>query len=66
MPFLLAALLIDRFIVVLQRFRGAMQWTSRIAGALLVAAGVLMVTDLMRAVTAWLSGLTPEMLKARL
>lgn len=65
-PFVLAALMIDRFIVVFQRYRGAMQWTSRIAGGLLVAVGVLMVTDVMRLVTQWLSGLTPEILKSRL
>lgn len=65
-PFLLAALMIDRFIVVFQRYRGAMVWTSRIAGGLLVVVGVLMVTDVMRLFTQWLSGLTPELLRSRL
>jgi cytochrome c-type biogenesis protein len=65
-PFVIAALMIDRFIVVFQRYRGAMVWTSRIAGGLLVVVGVLMVTDLMRLVTQWLAGLTPEFLRSRL
>lgn len=66
LPFVVAALMIDRFILIFQRFRGAMVWTSRIAGGLLVAVGALMVTDTMRFVSQWLAGLTPEFLRARL
>ena len=66
LPFVVAALMIDRFIVVFQRYRGAMIWTSRIAGGLLVVVGVLMVADLMRVVSQWLAGLTPELLRSRL
>jgi cytochrome c-type biogenesis protein len=65
-PFVLAALMIDRFIVVFQRYRRAMLWTQRVAGVLLVVVGALMVTDVMHVFTQWLSGLTPEILKSRL
>lgn len=66
LPFLFAALMIDRFILIFQRYRALMVWTSRVAGGLLVIVGGLMVTDLMRAVSQWLSGLTPEFLRSRL
>jgi len=65
-PFLLAAVMIDRFVVVFQRYSRAMAWTSRIAGGLLVVVGILMVTDQMRVLSQWLSGLTPELLRSRL
>jgi cytochrome c-type biogenesis protein len=65
-PFLLAALLMDRFVAVLGRYRGAMMWSSRIAGAMLVIVGVMMATDTLRVMTQWLSGMTPEFLKGRL
>ncbi|MEK7401357.1 MAG: cytochrome c biogenesis protein CcdA [Gemmatimonadota bacterium] len=65
-PFLLAALLMDRFVAVLARYRGAMMWSSRVAGAMLVIVGVLMATDTLRVLTQWLSGMTPEFIRARL
>lgn len=66
LPFLLAALMIDRFMVLFQRYRGALIWTSRISGALLVAVGLLMLTGSMTVLTGWLQGLTPEFLRSRL
>ncbi len=65
-PFVLAALMIDRFIVIFQRYRVAMMWTSRIAGVLLIFIGALMLTDMMRLLSQWLQGLTPEALRSRL
>lgn len=65
-PFVLAALMIDRFIHVFQRYRGALVWTSRIAGVLLIAVGIMMLSDQMRVLTQWLQGLTPEFLRSRL
>jgi cytochrome c-type biogenesis protein len=43
-PFILAALMIDRFMHVFQRYRGALVWTSRIAGGLLIAVGIMMLS----------------------
>lgn len=65
-PFILAALMVERFVTFFQRYRGAMVWTSRVAGALLICVGVLMLTDTMRLLSQWLNGFTPEFLRSRL
>jgi cytochrome c-type biogenesis protein len=66
LPFLLAALMIDRFMAAFQRFRGGLQWMSRISGVLLSAVGLLMVTDKMTLLTTWLQRWTPQFLYERL
>lgn len=65
-PFLLAALMIDRFMSVFQRYRGALIWVSRIAGIMLIGVGILMITGSMTLLSAWLQGWTPEALRTRL
>ena len=65
-PFLLAALMIERFIVVFQRYRGALLWMTRASGVLLIAVGILMITGSMTVLTSWLQGWTPEFLRSRL
>jgi cytochrome c-type biogenesis protein len=65
-PFVVAALMIDRFIPLFQRYRTALVWTTRAAGVLLLFVGVLMLTDMMRLLTQWLQGMTPEFLRSRL
>ena len=65
-PFLLAALMIDRFMELFQRYRGALVWMSRISGVLLIAVGLLMITGSMTILTAWLQRFTPEFLRSRL
>jgi cytochrome c-type biogenesis protein len=65
-PFLLASLMIDRFMELFQRYRGALVWMSRASGVLLVAVGILMITGSMTVLSAWLQGLTPEALRSRL
>ncbi len=65
-PFLLAALMIDRFMEVFQRYRGALIWMSRASGVLLIAIGLLMITGSMTVLSAWLQRFTPEMLRSRL
>ena len=66
LPFLLAALMIDRFIVVFQRYRGALVWMTRASGVLLIAVGLLMITGSMTVLTGWLQGMTPDFLRSRL
>src|SRR5690606_26634929 len=44
-PFLLAAVMVERFLAFFAKHRGKMVWVNRIAGALLVLVGVLMVTN---------------------
>jgi cytochrome c-type biogenesis protein len=65
-PFVLAALMIERFMHLFQRYRGFMLWTSRIAGGLLIVVGIMMLTDTMRLLTQWLQPYTPEFLRSRL
>ena len=65
-PFVIAALMIERFIPLFQRYRSALVWTTRAAGVLLLFVGVLMLTDMMRLLTQWLQGMTPDFLRSRL
>ena len=65
-PFMLAALMIDRFMVLFQRYRGALIWMSRASGALLVVVGLLMITGSMTVLSASLQRWTPEFLRSRL
>ncbi len=65
-PFLLAALMIDRFMDLFQRYRGALIWISRASGVLLILVGILMITGSMTVLSAWLQGFTPEALRSRL
>jgi cytochrome c-type biogenesis protein len=65
-PFLLAAVALDRFLAWFQRFRPYLAWVERIAGVLLILLGVLLVTDRFTLLASWLQGLTPGFLKSRL
>src|SRR5437667_10043573 len=65
-PFHLAALALDRFLVWFQRFRPYVAWVERIAGILLISLGLLLVTDRCTLIASWLQGLTPGSLKSRL
>jgi len=47
-PFLLTALALDRFLVWFQRFRPYIIWVDRIAGAMLIVLGILLVTTALR------------------
>src|SRR5688500_10293946 len=65
-PFVIAALMIDKFLVIFQKYRGALVWTTRASGVLLLGVGVLMLTDTMRLLSQWLQPFTPEILRSRL
>jgi cytochrome c-type biogenesis protein len=65
-PFLLTALALDRFLVWFQRFRPYIVWVDRIAGAMLIVLGILLVTDSFTLLAGYLRGLTPEFLRERL
>ena len=65
-PFLLASLAIERFLALFQKFKGGMIWVNRIAGVLLIAVGVLLMTDYLTFLSSYLQGLTPEFLRNRL
>jgi cytochrome c-type biogenesis protein len=65
-PFVLAAVLIERFVAVFQRMKSGMVWVSRISGALLVVVAILMLTDYLTVITGVLQAWTPAALKNRL
>jgi len=65
-PFLITAFALDRFLAWFQRFRPYIVWVDRVAGAMLVLLGILLVTDRFTLLASWLQGLTPEFLKSRL
>ncbi|MBC7789735.1 MAG: cytochrome c biogenesis protein CcdA [Anaerolineae bacterium] len=65
-PFLIAALMIDRFMEIFQRYRGALVWMSRASGVLLIVVGLLMITGSMTVLSAWLQRFTPDVLRSRL
>ena len=65
-PFLVAAVALDRFLVWFQRFRPYLVWVERVAGVLLIVLGLLLVTDRFTLLASWLQGLTPQFLKSRL
>jgi cytochrome c-type biogenesis protein len=62
-PFLLTALALDRFLVWFQRFRRHILWVERIAGALLIILGILLITDRFTLLAGYLQRLTPEFLR---
>lgn len=65
-PFLVAAAALERFLLWSQRFRRYMGWVERVAGALLVLFGLLLVSGQFSKLAQWLQGMTPEILRSRL
>jgi len=65
-PFLLSAVAVERFFAVFQRIKRQMIWFSRATGALMVAIGVLMVTNYLTILSSYLQAWTPEALLERL
>lgn len=65
-PFLLAALALDRFLDWFQRFRRYLPWVQRVSGVLLLVVGLLLVSGQFTRLAGWLQGLTPAFLKSRL
>jgi cytochrome c-type biogenesis protein len=65
-PFLLAALLLQRFLTAFSRLKRTMLVVSRVSGAVLVIIGILMVTDYFTILASYLQSLTPRFLFERL
>ncbi len=61
-PFLVAALAVDWFLDFFARHKGKMIWVNRVAGALLIFVGVLMVTNRFALLATKLQQWTPEFL----
>ena len=65
-PFLLAAVAVERFFDWFQGFRRYLPLVMRVSGALLVLVGVLMMTGEFTRLAGWLQALTPTFLKNRI
>ena len=65
-PFLLAALLLDRFLGGVRRMGPWYPWIGRVSGALLIVVGFLLITGTFTVLSALLQGMTPEFLRSRL
>jgi cytochrome c-type biogenesis protein len=65
-PFVIAAVAVERFLALFQRYRSRLIWVDRIAGVLLIVVGALMMTNYMTVLTGYLQGLTPQALRSRL
>ena len=65
-PFLLAALALDRFLATFRRFRSWIPWVERTAGGLLVVLGFLLVTERFTKLSEWLARLTPGFILERI
>jgi len=65
-PFLLAALALDRFLTTFGRFRGWIPWIERASGALLILLGLLLVSGSFTVLSGWLVRFTPDFIYERI
>ncbi len=65
-PFLVAAWALEWFLGWMQRFRRYVVWVERVAGVLLIAFGLLLLSGSFTLLSGWLQTITPEFLKSRL
>jgi cytochrome c-type biogenesis protein len=65
-PFLLAALAVERFVEWFRRYRRFIPLTTKLAGGLLLAVGLLVATGYFSLLAGWLQALTPEFIRSRL
>jgi cytochrome c-type biogenesis protein len=65
-PFLVAAWALEWFLGWMQRFRKYIGWVERIAGVLLIAFGLLLLTGTFTLLSGWLQSITPEILRNKL
>jgi cytochrome c-type biogenesis protein len=65
-PFLLAALAVDQFLVWFQGFRKYLPWVMRIAGVMLLIVGILLISGYFSLLATWLQGFTPDFIRRRL
>src|SRR6476661_8310972 len=66
LPFLLAAVAVERFLETVARVRPYLARVSQVSGALLVIVGVLMMFDYFTILASYLQKITPDALRSRL
>ncbi len=64
-PFLVAAVMVDKFLKVFARLRHQMIWVNRVAGVMLLIVGILMLTNRFTMLSSWLQDLTPKFINDR-
>ena len=65
-PFLLSAIAVERFLDFFARMKRHMNWITRTSGVLMVAVGILMMTNYFTVLAGLLNQYTPESLRNRL
>jgi cytochrome c-type biogenesis protein len=63
-PFVLAAVAMERFLSAFSRLKEKMVWVNRLSGALLVVVALLMITNYLVVITNAMAGWTPGVLKS--
>ena len=66
LPFLVAAVAVERFLETVARIRPHLARISQISGGLLIVVGVMMMFDYFTALSGMLQGVTPDVLRSRL
>ena len=65
-PFLLSAIAVERFLDFFTKMKRQMGWITRTSGVLMIAVGILMVTNYFTVLASILNQYTPEALRSRL
>lgn len=65
-PFLIAALAIEKFVGWFQRYRRLIPVVTKLSGGVMVVLGLLLASGYFTILASWLQGLTPEFLRSRL
>jgi cytochrome c-type biogenesis protein len=65
-PFIVAAFAVDWFLRAFQKFKRYLGYVQKVAGVLLIAVGLLMVTNYFTILATALQALTPEFLRSRI
>jgi len=65
-PFLVSAVAVERFLDFFTRMKRQMAWISRVSGVLMIAVGILMVTNYFTILATYLQALTPEFIRSRI
>lgn len=65
-PFLASVVLVERFFGFFAAMRSRLLWVSRAAGVLMIAVGLLLVTDYFTVLASGLQAMTPEFIRSRI
>ena len=65
-PFLLAAVALQRFLGFFVKFRSKLIWVQRISGVLMIVIGILLVTNYFTILATYLNTLTPDFIRDRI